>query len=74
MARMTDDVHACPGRCGGEARHARLACKPCWFRLPKPLRELVGSAYRRRSSDPVAHMRAVHAAVDWYRDNPREQA
>jgi hypothetical protein len=50
-------------------RH-QLACKPCWFRLPKIYRDEVNAAYRRRATDPSLHRRALRQAFAWYRDNP----
>lgn len=62
-------THECPGGCGFEVPQHQLACKRCWFKLPKHLRDDVNAAYRRRASDPVAHRRALVAALSWYRDN-----
>lgn len=71
--------HECPG-CGapGVADHL-LGCKPCWQRLPSSLRGWVSSAYRlrnqpgataaQRAQRTQAHLRAVRAALRWYRDN-----
>lgn len=65
------DTHACPGLCGARVPRSHLSCKPCWFRLPKPLRDDVNAANRVRRSDPMRHMRALAAASRWYRENPK---
>lgn len=67
---MADPTHKCPGGCGAAVPRSQLSCKPCWFRLPKPLRDDVNIAYRRRRSDPLDHMRAISVASRWYRANP----
>jgi uncharacterized protein HemY len=43
-----------------------LACRNCWSRLPRGLRQAVTAAYARRDRDPGAHRAAVAAAFDWY--------
>lgn len=67
---MSDDTHGCPGDCGARVPRHQLACKPCWYRLPKPLRDAVNGAYRHRQQNPAAHRSALAAAMDWYRRNP----
>lgn len=62
--------HDCPGRCGSRVPQHQLACKPCWSRLPRPLRDNVSSAYRIRMRKPSAHREALVAALAWYRTNP----
>jgi hypothetical protein len=65
--------HPCPGGCGTQIPRHQLACKPDWFRLPRPLRDDVTDAYRNRPRDGVLpHLRAVGKARDWYRANPAE--
>lgn len=66
---MSDDTHGCPG-CGARVQRSQLACKPCWWRLPKPFRDAVNTAYRHRVEHPRAHILAMRAAMDWYRRNP----
>lgn len=62
--------HPCPG-CGAPGvPHHQLGCKPCWFRLPKDIRDEVNRAYRARQRDPAAHRRALREATLWWRDNP----
>lgn len=69
----TTEPHPCPGKCGAQVPHHQLACKPCWARLPKPLRDDVNDAYRNRRRDgAMPHLRAVSAAYGWYRANPAQ--
>lgn len=56
--------HKCPGGCGVSVPHNRLACQPCWWLLPEPLRQRVN----RRDPD---HLTAVSEALVWYRANVR---
>jgi hypothetical protein len=35
VSPMATDTHECPGGCGRQVARRLLACKPCWFRLPK---------------------------------------
>lgn len=60
-------AHNCPGGCGAQVTYERLSCPACWARLPKPLKDDIGAAYRRRRVEPLRHIRAVSAAVGWYR-------
>lgn len=61
--------HTCPGRCGTQVPHHHLACRPCWFRLPQPMRDTIKSTsgYRRSKA---AHRRALQDAIQWYQANP----
>jgi hypothetical protein len=61
--------HGCPG-CGEMVPRRLLSCRICWARLPEPLRDKVNHAYRMRQSAPLAHLRAIAEASQWYRDNP----
>jgi hypothetical protein len=56
----------CPG-CGrpGVGYH-RLACRPCWYRLPVGLRRALGAA--------PGDLALVAEAVQWYRQHPRNVA
>lgn len=60
-------THDCPG-CKKRAvpRH-QLSCKPCWYRLPKDLRDRLNNAFHR---DPGDHLAAMTACLNWYDDNP----
>jgi hypothetical protein len=70
---VTERTHPCPGKCGADVPQHQLACKPCWFRLPKPLRDGVNDAYRNKRRDgALPHLRAVSKAYGWYRANPAE--
>lgn len=69
---MSGDEHGCPGDCGAMVPRHQLSCKPCWFRLPSPLRNAVNNAYRHRASNPTPHRAALAAAMRWYRENPKE--
>jgi hypothetical protein len=60
-------MHDCPGGCGERVIYARLTCIRCWARLPQPLRDDVNRAYRQRGRNPVRHLRAVSAALNWYK-------
>lgn len=61
-------THACPGGCRTQVPYARLACPPCWTRLPLPLKLEVSDSYRRRALDPVRHLKAVGDVGRWYRE------
>lgn len=65
------DTHDCPGGCGAQVPRHQLACKPCWFRLPKPIRDDINAGYRKRTADPGPHRRAMRVAFLWYSDNPK---
>lgn len=65
-------THDCPGGCGTQVPQRQLACKPCWFRLPRALRDAVNNAYQRRAKDPTAHKQAIRIAYQWYQNNPRK--
>lgn len=69
---MPERIHTCPGCDAPGVPHHQLACKPCWFRLPSPLRNAVNGSYRQRSSNPTPHRAALSAAMRWYRANPLE--
>ncbi len=66
-----DDTHGCSGDCGAWVPRGRLACPPCWYRLPGDLRAAVNEAYRHRSVNPAAHRAALADAMNWYRNNPK---
>lgn len=68
-----DDSHPCPGGCGQQISRSRLSCPQDWYRLPKPLRDEVTAAYKRRWNRVDGHMRharALSQAFRWYRANP----
>lgn len=64
-------LHACPGDCGKQVPRHKLACKPCWFRVPVEVRQLVTRAFVGRHDHPAEHRAAVLAAMAWLREHPR---
>lgn len=64
-------MHRCPAGCGRMVRKNLYACREDWFRLPFTIRAEISGAYR---TNPERHMRAMHAAQQWYRDNPRAKS
>lgn len=65
-------AHECPGGgCTERIGSDRLACRNCWFRLPKALRNEIWEAYRNRVGPEGyrRHRNAVQAAVEWYVEN-----
>jgi hypothetical protein len=60
------DQHDCPGGCGARVPRWKFACKPCWFRLPREIREKISAQYRR---DAAAHRAAMREAMVWYQDH-----
>lgn len=62
-----EPTHTCPGNCGAQVPHHHLACKPCWWRLPAPLRNALNAAHRKGGP---AHRAALQAALRWYAANP----
>jgi hypothetical protein len=63
--------HKCPGGCGVDVVHNKLACPLDWARLPQELKDQVLAAWKRRNVDKMAHLQAVARAMSWYRRNPR---
>lgn len=72
MTATVDREHRCPGGCGATVKFERVACYPCWWRLPAPLRLTVQKTYNNRDVVPSAWHQAVNDAIDWYKDNPAE--
>lgn len=56
------DTHDCPGGCGQQVPRHLLACLDCWWLLPTELRHAIQRGGMHR-------LRAVSAAVQWYRDH-----
>lgn len=53
----------CPGNGCGKAIGAEMvACKSCWFKVPKPLRDRIWALYRREQGSDE-HRAAVFEAV-----------
>ena len=65
-------THACPGGRGAQVARHMYACKPCWFRLPRNLRDAISNAWLR--GDYPAHRIAMADAAQWYADHPRTDA
>lgn len=64
-------MHDCPGGCGTQVPYHQLACKLCWGRLPRVLRDDINDQWRlRRLRRPNRHAQAIRAASLWYRRNP----
>lgn len=59
----------CPGGCGRENVPSHLvACRRCWFRLPKSLRNTVWNALY--SGDLKVHVSALADVMEWYQTHP----
>lgn len=65
----TRRTHNCPACRTPGVPDSRLACVPCWYRLPADLRGRVWNAYDSRNTHPRNHALAVRAAITWYREN-----
>lgn len=66
---MDDTTHPCPGCEQPGVPRQKLACPPCWARLPSHLKTAVLGSFYGRLGNPAAHRRAVTAAYGWYRAN-----
>lgn len=63
-------THECPGgshRVGSD----QLACRVCWFKLPKDLRNEIWTAWRHRVGPEgyKRHADAIQRAVGWFKAN-----
>lgn len=58
------------GRCARKKRDGDLFCRPCWFRVPKMVRDQVWRAYREHGTWSAEHRSAVSVAIDWLREHP----
>lgn len=63
-ARVT---HTCPGCKRRQVPRHQLSCRPCWYRLPRDLRDRLNAAYHQGAE---AHAPVMRECLDWYRDNP----
>lgn len=55
-------THSCPG-CGTPGiPRSMFACKPCWYRLPKPLRDDINHGWRH---DRELHRETMVEAMSW---------
>lgn len=66
---MATTTHACPGGCGTQVDRTRYACRPCWFRVPKDMRQAIYAAWH--ASDHSAHRAAMADAKVWLDAHPR---
>jgi hypothetical protein len=77
-ASAAPDTHLCPGCEDVLVEAGRLSCPPCWFRLPKDIRDRINDAWKatRRHAPGAyrAHREAVLLALRWYHINPRKDA
>jgi hypothetical protein len=62
-----DGRHKCPG-CTAWAAHHRLACPPCWRRLPPRIQ--TGLLVTHWAKDDAGHLAALRAARTWLALNP----
>lgn len=62
-------THHCPGRCGRTVPNHMFACRVCWLRLPRDLRQPITANYRR---DRDAHSVAMADAGRWYGEHAAE--
>jgi hypothetical protein len=67
-----DDSHECPyPTCRRRVPPHLFACRGHWYLLPETMRSVIWRAYRRRETDPHAHIVAMAAAREWYDDHVR---
>lgn len=62
-------MHLCPGKCRRMVPHRLFACRGCWGRLPREFQQPILDATRGTN----AHLMAMRAACDWYREQEPEQ-
>lgn len=63
--------HDCPAPgCVRPVPHDQLACNSDWYRLPRPLRTSVWTAYKLHGHGSTEHQSAVRLAVRWYHEHP----
>jgi hypothetical protein len=65
--------HVCPAPgCETQVPAHMLACRPDWYRIPKPYRQAIWRAWRDGAgAGSLEHRAAVTAAKGWLEDNPR---
>ncbi len=63
-------THECPGCHNAQIEYNKLACKPCWYRLPASLRRQINGAWRLGVLGRAAHVKALREALAWYREHP----
>lgn len=59
-------THTCPAGCGRAVARGLFACRVDWYRLPYELRRAIHATYNR---DAAAHLEAMAAADEWYREH-----
>jgi hypothetical protein len=59
-------THSCPCGCGRDVARGLFACRAGWYRLPYVLRRAIHATYNR---DAAAHLEAMAAADEWYREH-----
>lgn len=62
--------HRCPGGCRSMVEYDRVACYPCWWRLPIEYRKNINDTYKNRDNVPSAWHQAHAEAAAWYKANP----
>jgi hypothetical protein len=62
-AAAVEPPHECPGGCGREVPHNKLACPDCWWLLPIDMRKAITGARGRN------RLQLVGEAVGWYREH-----
>lgn len=67
-------MHRCPGGCNPpvSVTSDHLACRACWFRLPKVYRDAVWEGYREGPLSGT-HIAGMLAARTWWLANPPTQ-
>ena len=57
--------HQCPvGGCQQDVRADRLMCRPHWYTVPKPLRDIVWATWRSgEAASSIEHMAAIRVAI-----------
>ncbi len=67
---MGSDVGRCVWHgCSAGRRRDQVMCKTHWFQLPKPLRDAIWDAYRRK--DRAASIKNIMSAVRYSRGESR---
>lgn len=70
MAKPISNPHDCPHPdCHEQIPPHKLACRPHWWMLPKPLRDRITHTYKRNR---LAHAHAVREAYAWFKANNAE--
>jgi predicted amidophosphoribosyltransferase len=55
----------CP-RCGRPKSSEHFACRPCWFSLPRKIRDRIWRAFRRHGVLSDEWLDARDAAYEWW--------